>query len=61
MVQTIEAPAVDLENLRKAIQDEYALVADEPEHGGGRLQIGDIPVQKAVPRSAKQDIALWTG
>ncbi|MBE0411961.1 MAG: methyltransferase domain-containing protein [Anaerolineales bacterium] len=28
---------------------------------GGRLQIGDILVQKAVPDDAKQDIALWTG
>jgi arsenite methyltransferase len=28
---------------------------------GGRLQIGDILVQKAVPDSAKQDIELWTG
>jgi SAM-dependent methyltransferase len=28
---------------------------------GGRLQIGDILVQKAVPQSAKADIALWTG
>ena len=28
---------------------------------GGRLQIGDILVQKAVPQSAKDDIALWTG
>jgi len=28
---------------------------------GGRLQIGDILVQKPVPQSAKQDIALWTG
>jgi arsenite methyltransferase len=28
---------------------------------GGRLQIADILVQKAVPRSAKGDIALWTG
>ena len=27
----------------------------------GRLQIGDILVQKAVPLSAKQDIDLWTG
>jgi ubiquinone/menaquinone biosynthesis C-methylase UbiE len=27
----------------------------------GRLQIGDILVQKAVPQSAKEDIALWTG
>ena len=28
---------------------------------GGRLQIADIIVGKAVPDSAKQDIALWTG
>jgi arsenite methyltransferase len=28
---------------------------------GGRLQIGDILVQKAVPESAKRDIELWTG
>ncbi len=28
---------------------------------GGRLQIGDILVQKAVPDSAKEDISLWTG
>jgi SAM-dependent methyltransferase len=28
---------------------------------GGRLQIGDILVQKAVPQNAKEDIALWTG
>ncbi len=28
---------------------------------GGRLQIGDILVQKAVPESAKQKIELWTG
>jgi len=28
---------------------------------GGRLQIGDILVQKAVPNDAKKDIALWTG
>jgi SAM-dependent methyltransferase len=28
---------------------------------GGRLQIGDILVQKAVPDSAKREIALWTG
>lgn len=27
----------------------------------GRLQIGDILVQKAVPEGAKQDIDLWTG
>jgi arsenite methyltransferase len=28
---------------------------------GGRLQIGDILVEKAVPESAKADISLWTG
>jgi len=28
---------------------------------GGRLQIGDIQVQKAVPESAKRKIDLWTG
>jgi SAM-dependent methyltransferase len=28
---------------------------------GGRLQIGDILVQKAVPTSAKHRIDLWTG
>jgi ubiquinone/menaquinone biosynthesis C-methylase UbiE len=28
---------------------------------GGRLQIGDIMVQKAVPASAKRQIDLWTG
>ena len=28
---------------------------------GGRLQIGDILVQKAVPQSAKNQIDLWTG
>ncbi len=28
---------------------------------GGRLQIADIIVQKAVPDSAKGDIGLWTG
>lgn len=28
---------------------------------GGRLQLGDILVQKAVPDSAKRDIDLWTG
>jgi arsenite methyltransferase len=33
MTQTIQPPAVDLGELRKAIQDEYALVADQPEHG----------------------------
>lgn len=28
---------------------------------GGRLQIGDILVQKAVPDAAKEKIELWTG
>ena len=28
---------------------------------GGRLQIGDIVVQKPVPESAKRKIDLWTG
>jgi len=28
---------------------------------GGRLQIADITVQKAVPDSAKGDVDLWTG
>jgi SAM-dependent methyltransferase len=28
---------------------------------GGKLQIGDILVQRQVPDSAKEDIALWTG
>jgi arsenite methyltransferase len=27
----------------------------------GRLQIGDILVQKAVPEKGKQDINLWKG
>jgi arsenite methyltransferase len=33
MTQTIQPPAVDLDELRRAIQGEYALVADQPEHG----------------------------
>jgi len=28
---------------------------------GGRIQIGDILVQRAVPEDAKEDIDLWTG
>jgi SAM-dependent methyltransferase len=28
---------------------------------GGRLQIADIVVGRAVPQDAKEDIALWTG
>jgi len=31
MAQTIETPAIDLDSLRQAIRDEYALVADEPQ------------------------------
>jgi SAM-dependent methyltransferase len=27
----------------------------------GRLQLGDILVQKEVPQAAKEDISLWTG
>ena len=33
MTQTLVTPAVDLDILRQAIQDEYAVVAQEPEHG----------------------------
>ena len=33
MTQTLVTPAVDLDILRRAIQDEYAVVAQEPEHG----------------------------
>jgi ubiquinone/menaquinone biosynthesis C-methylase UbiE len=28
---------------------------------GGRLQIADIMVQKAIPEEAKKDVELWTG
>ena len=28
---------------------------------GGRLQIGDILVESAVPQEAKENIELWTG
>src|SRR5260370_42307577 len=31
--KTLMTPAVDLDVLRRAIQDEYAVVAQEPEHG----------------------------
>jgi SAM-dependent methyltransferase len=39
------------------------LRSPDPRSGkpGGRLQIGDILVQKAVPESAKRKIDLWTG
>ena len=33
MTQTVATPTVDLDGLRRAIQDEYALVAQQPEHG----------------------------
>src|SRR5260370_40504751 len=33
MTQAVEPPAVDLDSLRRAIQAEYAVVAQEPEHG----------------------------
>jgi len=33
MTQTLVTPAVDLDSLRRAIQDEYAVVAEQPEHG----------------------------
>jgi arsenite methyltransferase len=33
MLQTTDAPAIDLDSLRQAIRDEYALVADQPQHG----------------------------
>jgi ubiquinone/menaquinone biosynthesis C-methylase UbiE len=28
---------------------------------GGRIQVGDILVHRAVPQSAKDDIELWSG
>ena len=28
---------------------------------GGRLQLGDILVQEAVPQEAKENVDLWTG
>src|ERR1700687_753578 len=33
MTQTLVIPDMDLDVLRRAIQDEYAVVAQEPEHG----------------------------
>ena len=33
MAQTLQTPGIDLDTLRRAIQDEYAVVAAEPEHG----------------------------
>jgi ubiquinone/menaquinone biosynthesis C-methylase UbiE len=44
---------------------EMARVLRSPDPGsgkpGGRLQLGDILIQKAVPESAKRKIDLWTG
>jgi ubiquinone/menaquinone biosynthesis C-methylase UbiE len=28
---------------------------------GGRIQIGDVCVEREVPEAAKRDIDLWTG
>jgi ubiquinone/menaquinone biosynthesis C-methylase UbiE len=42
---------------KTAVVDEWARVVKQ----GGRLQIGDIIVQKELPQSAKDDISLWTG
>ncbi len=39
-----------------ALEEMYRVLAPD-----GRLQIGDILVQKAVPEGAKRDIDLWTG
>jgi SAM-dependent methyltransferase len=50
---------------KAAALGEMARVLRSPDPGsgkpGGRLQIGDILVQKAVPESAKRKIDLWTG
>jgi hypothetical protein len=48
-----------------AALSEMARVLHRPDPGSGkpagRLQIGDILVQKAVPADAKSDVSLWTG
>ena len=48
-----------------AALSEMARALRSPDPGSGkptgRLQIGDILVQKAVPEDAKNDISLWTG
>jgi SAM-dependent methyltransferase len=33
MTQSVDTPALHVESLRRAIQEEYAVVAQEPEHG----------------------------
>jgi arsenite methyltransferase len=72
---TTETPELDVQGLRQAIQVVISngvlnLIPDKdtalPEMArvlapGGRLQIGDILVQRPVPGAAKADIALWTG
>ena len=40
----------------KALAEAYRVLKP-----GGRLQIADIVVQREVPDSAREDIALWTG
>lgn len=41
---------------RKALGEMFRVL-----RSGGRLQIGDILVNREVPESAKKQIALWTG
>jgi len=41
---------------RKAVGEMFRVLRP-----GGRLQIGDIMVNREVPADAKQNIALWTG
>ncbi len=45
------------------VQDKPAALAEMARalKPGGRLQIGDILVQRAVPESARQKVDLWTG
>ena len=48
--------------LNPAFRQTRCLAGDGPgAHTTGRLQIGDILVQQAVPEDAKQQIDLWTG
>jgi len=41
---------------QKALGEMYRVL-----RSGGRLQIGDIQVNREVPKGAKSDITLWTG
>src|SRR5215471_11176402 len=45
------------------VPDKYAALSEMARvlRPGGRLQIADILVQKPVPASAKENVALWTG